>query len=501
VVLVCAILGNEMLSPGKWHQQFKAGLGLDLTSGTQVVLQAATPDGKPPASGEMQQAISVMESRVNGTGTTGAQVQQRGSDMITVSVPRASSEVASLVSTTAQLRFRPVLLMSPEATAIRYGDATKVSAATLALFARLKCTPGPGASTVSDTWKPTVGYSDAVAQFDDPGSQIVSCGASGAKYVLDKPAFQGTDLAAVNTNLVDGKWVVDLALHGGAASAFGRLTEDQYSRYLAGARAGQPDDAALDSSAVVLDGNVQSVVQTTVPILTGQVEITGGGAGGFTQQQATQLQNVLRFGALPLSFTRLSVNTISATTGRDSLHAGLTAGIIGLGLVMTYQFFYYRGLGVVAVSSLLTAALLSFLAVVLLSRYQNYTMGLAGIAGLIVAIGITADSFIVFFERLRDEVRNGKLLRPAVESGWRRARRTILVSDTVSFLAAALLYEFAVSDVQGFAYTLGLTTLIDVLVVFLFTKPIVTVLAGTRFFSGGHKWSGLDPRRLGARTG
>jgi preprotein translocase subunit SecD len=164
------------------------------------------------------------------------------------------------------------------------------------------------------------------------------------------------------------------------------------------------------------------------------------------------------------------------------------------------MFAYYRGLGLVAVSSLLIAALLAYLSVVLLSRYQNYTMELSGIAGLVVAIGITADSFIVFFERLRDEVRDGKTLRPAVESGWKRARRTILVSDTVSFLAAVLLYHFAVSDVQGFAYTLGLTTLIDVLVVFLFTKPMVTLLAGTKFFGGGHPWSGLDPARLGARA-
>jgi preprotein translocase subunit SecD len=154
----------------------------------------------------------------------------------------------------------------------------------------------------------------------------------------------------------------------------------------------------------------------------------------------------------------------------------------------------------VSVSSLLLAALFAYLAVVLLSRYQNFTMSLSAIAGLVVAIGITADSFIVYFERLRDEVRDGKTLRPAVEAGWKRARRTILVSDTVSFLAAVLLYHFAVSDVQGFAYTLGLTTLIDVLVVFLFTKPMVTLLAGTKFFGGGHKWSGLDPMRLGAKA-
>ena len=166
---------------------------------------------------------------------------------------------------------------------------------------------------------------------------------------------------------------------------------------------------------------------------------------------------------------------------------------------MIYLFYYYRGLGLVSVSSLLLAALLAYFSVVLLSKYQNFTMSLSAIAGLVVAIGITADSFIVYFERLRDEVRDGKALRPAVEAGWKRARRTILVSDTVSLLAAVLLYHFATSDVQGFAYTLGLTTIIDVVVVFLFTKPLLTVLARTKFFAEGNKWSGVDPERLGVK--
>jgi preprotein translocase subunit SecD len=368
------------------------------------------------------------------------------------------------------------------------------------LFNKLKCTPNKDGTTVNDAWKKTVGYTDSGAQYDQD-TQIVSCDASGTKYVLDKPVFKGEQITNVNTGIQQNttEWVVNLTLNPAAAGSFGKLTTDQYNSYFSGAQTGNQDDAVLDSTAVVLDGNVQSAPQTQQPITAGQVQINGG-ATGFTQDQATQLSNVLKFGALPVSFHQQSVNSISATTGSDSLHAGLIAGIIGLILVVIYLFFYYRGLGIVSVCSLLIASLLAYLSVVLLSRYQSYTMELAGIAGLIVAIGITADSFIVFFERLRDEVRDGKTLRPAVESGWKRARRTILVSDTVSFLAAVLLYKFAVSDVQGFAYTLGLTTLIDVLVVFLFTKPMVTLLAGTKFFGGGHKWSGLDPERLGAKT-
>jgi preprotein translocase subunit SecD len=245
---------------------------------------------------------------------------------------------------------------------------------------------------------------------------------------------------------------------------------------------------------------VSSAPETNGALTSGSFQITGPQPNGFSQAQATQLQNVLKFGSLPLTFELQDQLYISPQTGHASLNAGLLAGILGLILVVIYLFYYYRGLGIVSVSSLLIAALLAYFSVVLLSKYQNFTMSRSAIAGLVVAIGITADSFIVYFERLRDEVRDGKALRPAVEAGWKRARRTILVSDTVSFLAAVLLYHFATSDVQGFAYTLGLTTIIDVIVVFLFTKPMVTLLAGTKFFSSGSKWSGLDPDRLGAKA-
>jgi preprotein translocase subunit SecD len=593
LIMLISITGKETFNPGKWHQQFKVGLGLDLSSGTQVVLKAATPNGKPPSSGSMQQAISVLESRVNGTGNSGAQVQQQGTDLINVSLPGVGSEQAiSLVSSTAQLRFRQVLLYQPytgpatknpsakpsssaspstspstspsssakpstsassspsakaapgatakastsalithdsasptatpkasttpkatatatpspsstsSASAPSYsGDASQVNAATMKLFNKLVCKPGPNSTTTNDSWKKTVGYSEQQAQWDDVNSQTVACDPNGAKYVLATAVFKGTDVTAVNAGLMQNstQWVVNLTLNGKATKAFGTLTTKQYNSYFSGASS-NGNDAVLDQTAMVLDGDVVSAPETQSAITAGQVQISGPAPNGFNQAQATQLSNVLKYGALPLNFNRLSVDSISAQLGRASLNAGLIAGVIGLLIVVIYMFVYYRGLGLVSVSSLLIASLFAYMAVVLLSRYQNYTMELSGIAGLVVAIGITADSFIVFFERLRDEVREGKTLRPAVESGWKRARRTILVSDTVSFLAAVLLYHFAVSDVQGFAYTLGLTTLIDVLVVFLFTKPMVTLLAGTKFYGGGHRWSGLDPMRLGARA-
>jgi preprotein translocase subunit SecD len=566
LVMLIAITGKETFHPAKWQQQFKVGLGLDLSSGTQVVLKAHTANGVP-TQGAMNQAISVLLSRVNGTGNSGAQVQQQGPDLISVSIPGQPPEnVLKLVSTTAKMAFRPVYLVqpytgaatpnpvarpsstatpstsaspkastnaqserlasptatstakastsatpsasasaSPSSTATTpatYGNASLVNADTMKLFNKLVCKPGPNSTTVNESWKATVGYTLNADQYDDTSSQIVSCDPSGMKYALGPAVFEGPDVTSVNTGILQNttQWVVDLTLNGKAAAAFGTLTTNQYNSYYANAQAGNLDDQYLDQTALVLDGNVQTAPETSSPITAGNVQITGPAPNGFTQDQANQLADILKFGSLPLSFTPLTVSSVSAQLGHNSLVAGLTAGILGLVLVVIYMFIYYRGLGLVSVSSLLIAGLLAYLSVVLLSRYQNYTMELSGIAGLVVAIGITADSFIVFFERLRDEVRDGKTLRPAVESGWKRARRTILVSDTVSFLAAVLLYHFAVSDVQGFAYTLGLTTLIDVLVVFLFTKPMVTLLARTKFYGGGHRWSGLDPARLGAKT-
>jgi len=504
VVMLLSITGGNTLHPGKWPEQFQIALGLDLSGGTELVLQAQTPAGHPPSAAEMNQASSILLSRVNSTGTTGGQVQQQGGNLLNVSVPKASSQVTDLVSGTAQMRFRQVLLWEPAAGSghpssptAYYGDAGLVNAATMKLFNELKCAPGSNGSA-SDAWKATVGYTPLQDQWDNAGSQVVSCDANGGKYALDKAVFKGTDVTSANAGLLpnSSQWEVNLTLDGPATQAFGALATNQYDHYYPNVRVSE-NDAVLDQTAMTLDGDVVSAPQTADAITSGQFLVSGPSSAPFTQAQADQLADQLKYGALPLSFKLLEVNAITGQIAHASLVGGLTAGAIGLTLTASYLFIYYRGLGLVSVSSLLIAALLAALALVLLSRYEYFTLSLSGIAGLVVAIGITADSFIVFFERLRDEVRVGRSLRPAVDQGWRRARRTILVSDSVSFIAAVVLYHFAVSDVQGFAYTLGLTTLIDVIVVFLFTKPALTLLAGTRFYGGGHPWSGLDPQRLG----
>jgi preprotein translocase subunit SecD len=367
------------------------------------------------------------------------------------------------------------------------GDESLVSAKALALFKKLDC------GNVG--WQHVV-YGDKSYKYDNPGTQIVACDGQGRKYVLGPAIVQGTQLKspAAALSSTTNQWVVTFNLNGAGSKSFGDKTTQMVNAYYNSATGNET--SVLDQFAIVLDGKVVSAPLVQQAITGGSGQITGS----FTQKSATNLANVLKYGALPLSFDSQTIQSVSAQLGSQQLDAGLIAAAVGLLLVVFYSLFYYRGLALVSVFSLATAALLSWLAVILLGKYQGYSLTLAGVAGLIVAIGITADSFVVYFERLRDEVREGRTLRAAVERGWTRARRTILVSDTVSFLAALLLYIFAIGDVKGFAFTLGLTTLIDVVVVFLFTKPMVTLLARTKFYSSGRPLSGLDPARLGARS-
>jgi preprotein translocase subunit SecD len=210
------------------------------------------------------------------------------------------------------------------------------------------------------------------------------------------------------------------------------------------------------------------------------------------------LADQLKYGALPISFTVQSQENISATLGTEQLQAGIIAGLIGLLLVVVYSVIQYRALAILTLGSLTVAAILTYLTIALLTWRQDFRLSLSGIAGLIVSIGVTADSFIVYFERVRDELREGKSLPVAVEAGWARAKRTIIVSDAVSLLAAGTLFILTVGNVRGFAYTLGISTLIDLTIVFLFTHPMFQLLARTKFFASGAKWSGLEIREAAA---
>ncbi|GAA2593238.1 protein translocase subunit SecD [Streptomyces axinellae] len=319
-----------------------------------------------------------------------------------------------------------------------------------------------------------------------PSQQIVACDArEKVKYALGPVAVQGKNVkdAKAVFDQQRAQWIVQMSFDDKGSSQFGKITGKLMKQQ-------QPQN----QFAIALDGEVQSA-PTVNQRLTNNAEISGS----FTQESAEDLGNILSYGALPLSFDESDVTTVTAALGSDQLHAGLIAGAIGLALVIIYLVAYYRGLSLIAILSLLVSAVLTYTIMTLLGPAMGFALNLPAVCGAIVAIGITADSFIVYFERIRDEVREGRTLRPAVERAWPRARRTILVSDFVSFLAAAVLFIVTVGKVQGFAFTLGLTTALDVVVVFFFTKPIMTLLARRKFFSDGHPWSGLDPTRLGAK--
>ncbi|MET7932865.1 protein translocase subunit SecD [Streptomyces sp. NPDC005322] len=522
-------------------------LGIDLAGGTSFTLEAKNQPGKPNAinTDNMNTAVSIIERRVNGLGVSEAEVQTQGDKHIIVNIPKGTDakQARQQVGTTAQLYFRPVVTTTqpgqkpaqptptPSAGASDKdkggksdkggkndgGKASSTPSASASTQGRplsqgLKADKTPSASqspTPSKTpkgeqsKKPSGSSGPKVDCTTDkgraaaaekaanakPSDTITACGQKDdpRQFVLGPSQVEGTDVddasAVFETQNASG-WIVQLDFNNKGSKKFSSVTSKLATQ--------QPPQNRF---AIVLDGEVVSDPEVNTAITGGRATISGG----FTQQSAEDLANVLSYGALPLSFDIADETTVSAALGGEQLHAGLIAGAIGMALVVIYLVVYYRGLALVAMASLGVSAILTYTIMVLLGPGIGFALNLPAVCGAIVAIGITADSFIVYFERIRDEIREGRSLRPAVERGWPRARRTILVSDFVSFLAAAVLYIVTVGKVQGFAFTLGLTTLLDVAVVFLFTKPLMTILARRPFFGNGHPWSGLDPKRLGAK--
>ncbi|MFG2880963.1 protein translocase subunit SecD [Streptomyces sp. NPDC048297] len=551
LIAIVALTGGMFLSGNTTPR-----LGIDLAGGTSITLKAKADQGSAINKANMDTAVDIMNRRVNGLGVSEAEVQTQGNDHIIVNIPKGtnSKEAQQQVGTTAKLYFRPVLASEPtgaaanpspsaspsgsgspspsgSASASPTGNTSsgqKASTPTATASAtsqgravtdalKADTTPSPSATASApasgspanpsatpsgnaDTSKLQAEYAalDCSKPADrakagtsaKPGEPTVACGEVDKvwyKYLLGPAAVDGTDVkkaqAVFDTQGAAG-WQVQMNFTSGGSKKFADITGQL-------AKNQQPQN----EFAIVLDGNVVSSPYVQSAITGGQAEITGR----FTQTEAQSLSNMLSYGALPLSFKEETVTTVTAALGGEQLHAGLLAGAIGLALVVIYLVAYYRGLSLVAMASLLVSAILTYVLMSLLGPAIGFALNLPAVCGAIVAIGITADSFIVYFERIRDEIREGRSLRPAVERAWPRARRTILVSDFVSFLAAAVLFIVTVGKVQGFAFTLGLTTVLDVVVVFFFTKPLMTLLARRTFFANGHKWSGLDPKSLGAK--
>jgi preprotein translocase subunit SecD len=526
----------------------KPRLGLDLEGGTRITLTAISGASQT----KLDQARGIIDQRVNGTGVTEAEVTTQGNKNIVVEIPgKNRKSLVDAVKRTAQLRFRivsgqpapgvpvtapsatpsgtPTTTPSGTATATPSGPAS--SPATVGTstpkprvapqFAHSKKkptpTPTPTATPTTPAATPTApattakgaSIDDPIAWSQDPGQEwqakfaaftcpakgaaaapvvddpdkpLITCNDDGLKFLLSKAMIEGTQLKSASYGIpqTSTAWAVQLKFKGSARGTFADATRALYNN------GGQ--------FAIVLDGEVISYAGVNEPILDGSAEITGS----FSEAEARSLSTSLKYGALPVRFADdPTVEVIGPSLAGSQLSAGVYAGIFGLLIVMLYCLLYYRGLGLVVIASLVIAGLVTYGTVLVLAKAAGFTLTLPGIAGLIVAVGITADSFIVYFERIRDEMRAGKSMRVAVESGWVRARNTCLAADAVSLLAAVVLYIFAIGVVRGFAFALGISTVIDVIVFFFFTKPMVSLLARRRFFSSGSRFSGLSAETLG----
>jgi preprotein translocase subunit SecD len=533
-------------------------LGIDLEGGTTVTLTARTATGQPPTKDQLNLARQIIDQRVNGLGVSGAEVIQDGSNL-TITVPGDQGQRAKDLAQTAQLRFRAVLAgpfdaaPQPAPGAPAPGGANPGTSSGITPGQPNKPTPGQpggvpggvpgpgsaaphgvvalpmqsppvpapptptppapapaaggsGGGTASDPelvkaialaraerqstqqnvqelaiQQLQCGGNHVLRGYDDPTKPLVTCDQKGtSKYLLGPSFLEGTEIASANAGYDSQQAanVVNVTFKSEGARIWGDYTTANVGK----------------QAAFVLDTEVVSAPRINGPIIGSPTEISGT----FSQGQAQQLAGVLKYGSLPLSFATSDAQTVSATLGLASLQAGLLAGAIGLALVFVYCLFYYRALGVLTILSLVLSAAVVFAVLVLLGRSIGFTLDLAGVAGFIVSIGITADSFVIFFERLKDEVREGRSFRAAVPRGWTRARRTILSADGVSFLASAVLYLLAIGDVKGFAFTLGMSTILDLVVVFLVTHPLVVLAAQSRVFSSP-TWSGLGAvARIGA---
>ncbi|MBV7363724.1 protein translocase subunit SecD [Actinomycetaceae bacterium TAE3-ERU4] len=554
------VIGTLVLGIGSYlgKASWKPKLALDLEGGTQLVLTPQATEGKVAKDGRTQvtnedlnQAIDIIRQRVDASGVAEAEITSQGGQNIVVSLPGTpSEETLNLVRKSALMVFRSVLVASPQAGAVNpkvFADQAKQlqsatpegNAKPEALAKReleikqaeefAKLTPEEIAKRLadknadgkidespaekpknhsSDEWiteKTLYDFylldctdpkklNDVAPQPDDKA--IAACDADGhQKYILSPVDIFGSEIKqalpapqTIQGGGTTGKWVVDLSFNSKGTTQFTEVSTRLFEF--------RQTNPTKNRFAIVLDGVVISAPGIEGIIAGGNAQITGN----FTAKSAAALANQLQFGSLPLSFKVESEQKISATLGSDHLQKGLWAGLIGLILVILYLAWAYHGLSLVALGSLTVAALATYLSVALLSWGMGYRLSLPGVTGLIISIGITADSFIVYFERIRDEVRDGATLRDAVDTGWKHAKHTILISDAVNILAAVILYVLAVGGVQGFAFTLGLTTLIDLAVIFMFTHPIMVLLLNIPFFGQGKRWSGFDAETLGAKS-
>ena len=537
-VVVAMLLGLMALT-GTWVPR----LGLDLRGGTTITLTARTSDGNSPPRENLETARTIIQQRVDSLGVGEASVTVQGNDQIEVAAPNVNSdELVALVGATARLNFRPVIAVqevtppTTTPTTPSAGDATPSAgdatpSAGDATPSAGVATPSAGDATPTPTSTPQRGPVPALPteppaprtprpsvpaaespsleerldyqpteqdvedflafqcgdEFPDVSDQpLIACDPEQtAKYFLGPVVLSGERVTDATAGIPQGQlgWAVSLSFDSQGTQEFSDATAALAAK-----------QSPQNQFAIVLDRQVISAPSVSERIAGGQASISGG---SINETSARSLAATLRYGALPVDLEISSVDTVSPTLGGNQMTAGIVAGLVGLGLVVAYSVIYYRGLSVVVVASLLAAAVVTYAAIVLLGSAVGFALNLPGIAGAIVAIGVTADSFVIYFERIRDEIREGHSLRHAIQSGWGKARGTILMADGVQLLAAVVLYFLAIGSVKGFAFTVGVTTAIDLVLVIFFTHPLMTLLGQTKFYGEGRKGSGLDPEHLG----
>lgn len=505
VGLTVLIGAGSMFGSASWAPK----LALDLEGGTQIVLAPQLESGQTVTGEQLKQAVSIIRDRVDASGVSETEITTQGASNVVVSLPGVpDEETLDRIKSSAKLEFRPLLYTDVASTVAAEEtpaptDAADGETATPTPEPTLATTPTATPTDASDLNWITESLFDEYNNFDCAASDnvgvapadeaLITCDADGAfKYILGPVEVEGSTISDASSGLISNSQGVSLGEWGVFPTFDAEGTEKvaAMTTRLFGFDQSDP----RNRFAIVLDGQVISAPTTQGIITGGNPQISGS----FTEESAKILADQLKFGALPIGFVVQSNETISATLGSTQLSSGLIAGLIGLILVVIYSLFQYRLLGLVTVASLVVAGVLTYLVIAYLAWRHGYRLSLAGVAGLIVAIGFTADSFIVYFERIRDELRDGRSLTGAVEAGWKRALRTIFAAKAVNLLSAVVLFVLAVGNVRGFALTLGITTVIDVLVVVLFTHPVLQLLATTRFFASGHPLSGLDPNALGA---
>ena len=485
-------LGVYVFKESSWSPE----LALDLQGGTQIILEAQTADGAAPTEEQLNQAVTIIRQRVDASGVGEADVTTEGGKNIVVQIPgTADEQTRQRIEASAQLQLRAVLVAGQPATTFVGEDGKETPYPTpdptLAATPTASPTNGSDVAWITPALQAEYLAYDCNNADNDPANApqdqpLITCDPDGTvKYILGPVELDGSSISDATFGLqqTNGQWAVNLKFDDAGTKTFGEISQRLYGA-----------DPPLNQFAFVLDGYVLSAPSMNAIILGGDPSITGS----FTQDSSKVLADQLKYGALPLSFEVVSSDTISATLGSQQLQIGLIAGLIGLALVAIYVLIVYRALGLVIIASLIVMGVLTYITICILAWRMGFRLSLAGVAGLIVSIGFTADSFIVYFERIRDELRDGKSITGAVEDGWDRAKRTIYISKSINILAAVVLYILADATVKGFAFTLGLTTVIDVMIFILFTHPVMQLLARTKFFGSGHPLSGMDPTALGA---